>query len=54
MVVFKVLKNPRMELNYGTGKDVGDETRADGKVPLDLRLSAASFIRIPVRTADQD
>lgn len=54
VVVFKVLKNPRMELNYGTGKEVGDETRADGKVPLDLRLSAASFIRIPVRTADQD
>lgn len=53
VVVFKVLKNPRMELNYGTGRDVSTETPADGKVPLDLRLGAASFIRIPVRTGDQ-
>ena len=53
VVVFKILKNPRMELNYGTGRDVSTETPADGKVPLDLHLDAASFIRIPVRSADQ-
>jgi putative CocE/NonD family hydrolase len=53
VVVFKVLKNPRMELNYGTGRDVGTETPADGKVPLNLHLDARSFIRISVRTGDQ-
>ncbi|HEU4952169.1 MAG TPA: CocE/NonD family hydrolase [Holophagaceae bacterium] len=53
VVVFKILKNPRMELDYGTGGDVGRETPADGKVPLELHLDAASFIRIPIRAGDQ-
>jgi uncharacterized protein len=34
VVVLSVLKRPNVEINYGTGKDVSQETIADGKVPL--------------------
>jgi uncharacterized protein len=36
------------EINYGTGRDVSEETRADGKIPLFLQWSNSSHIEIPV------
>jgi uncharacterized protein len=36
------------ELNYGTGRDVSEETSADGKIPLLLQWSNRSRIEIPV------
>jgi uncharacterized protein len=41
-------KTPYWQLNYGTGKDVSTETMADGKVPLQIKWSNRSYIKIPV------
>jgi hypothetical protein len=48
VVVVAVNKQPRMQVNYGTGGDVSGESMADAKVPLELSLGPGSFIRIPV------
>lgn len=42
-------KNPFSQLNYGSGKDVSDESIADAKTPLKVRWYNQSFIRIPVQ-----
>ncbi len=42
-------KNPFSQLNYGTGKDVSDESIADAKTPLQVRWYNQSFIRIPIQ-----
>jgi putative CocE/NonD family hydrolase len=46
LVVVNVNKNPFAQVNYGTGKDVADESIADGKEPLHVRWSNASTIRV--------
>jgi putative CocE/NonD family hydrolase len=43
-----VNKNYNWQVNYGTGKDVSDETIADGKEPLQIKWFNQSFIKIPV------
>jgi putative CocE/NonD family hydrolase len=48
VVVLSVVKWPGAQINYGTGKGVSDETIADGKEPLSLRLMGESFIEVPV------
>jgi hypothetical protein len=48
VVVLSVVKWPGAQINYGTGKDVSDETIADGKEALSLRLLGDSFIDVPV------
>jgi len=48
LVVVNVNKNPFAQVNYGTGKDVSDESSADGKVPLRVRWHSESFVRIPI------
>ena len=48
VVYLNVNKNPFSQLNYGTGKDVSDETIADAKQKLRVQWSNQSFIRIPV------
>ena len=45
-----VNKNPFSQLNYGTGKDVSDETIADAGTALQIHWHNESFIRIPIRT----
>jgi putative CocE/NonD family hydrolase len=47
VAVLRIIKAPGAQINYGTGKDVSDETVADGKEPLKIRWSAASFLDIP-------
>jgi len=48
LVVLDVNKNPSAQINYGTGKDVSDETIEDGKVPLQIKWYNDSVIKIPV------
>jgi hypothetical protein len=35
-------------LNYGTGKEVSDETILDAKEPLKIKWYNDSFVKIPV------
>lgn len=44
-----VLKQPDLQINYGTGRHVSDETIADAKEPLIIQWFDDSFIDIPVR-----
>ena len=44
-----VNKNPYAQVNYGTGKDVSDESIADAGRPLQVRWHGASFIDVPLR-----
>lgn len=46
-----VLKQPDQQINYGTGRDVSDESIADAQVPLTLRWAAGSWLEIG--TADR-
>ena len=48
MVVLGVIRNPGQQINYGTGKDVSDETIADAGEPLAIRWFAGSYIDLPV------
>jgi predicted acyl esterase len=52
VVVLSVIKEPGRQINYGTGKDVSDETIADAKEPLEIRWFADSYVELPVRTAN--
>ena len=48
VVYLNVNKNPFSQLNYGTGKDVSDETIADATEKLRVQWSDHSFISVPV------
>jgi putative CocE/NonD family hydrolase len=48
VVVVSVPKQPDLQINYGTGKDVSDETIADAKEPLHVRWYGDSFIDVPM------
>ncbi|MFH6993811.1 CocE/NonD family hydrolase [Flavobacterium sp. FlaQc-48] len=48
VVVINVNKNPFSELNYGTGKEVIEETIKDAKEPLKVKWYNDSFIKIPI------
>jgi len=48
VVVLGVIRNPGQQINYGTGKDVSDETIADAGKPLRVRWSNRSWIELPV------
>ncbi|MEP6621720.1 MAG: CocE/NonD family hydrolase [bacterium] len=48
VVVVNINKSSRAPINYGTGKNVADETIADGKVPLLIKWHASSYVKIPV------
>jgi len=41
-------KSPAWQVNYGTGKDVSEETIADAEVPMQIRWYNTSTIKIPV------
>jgi len=43
-----MLKSPGWQVNYGTGKDVSTETMADGKIPMQIRWSNQSNLKIPL------
>jgi putative CocE/NonD family hydrolase len=48
LFVLSVSKNPVNQINYGTGKDVSDETIKDAKIPLKVKWFNDSFIKIPI------
>jgi uncharacterized protein len=49
VVLINLIKQPDLQINYGTGKDVSDETIADATEPLTIRWYGDSFIEIPIR-----
>ncbi len=48
VLVVGVNKNPNWQINYGTGKDVSDETIEDSGVPLEIKWYNDSYVEIPV------
>ena len=48
LLLVNVNKHPFDQINYGTGKNVSDESIADATVPLTVRWRTDSFIRVPV------
>lgn len=48
LVVLNVNKNPFAQINYGTGKDVSDETIRDATESLKVEWHNDSFINLPV------
>jgi putative CocE/NonD family hydrolase len=48
VVLLGVIRDPYAQINYGTGKDVSDETIADAGQPLQIQWSGESFVDIPV------
>ncbi len=48
VILVGINKNPYWQVNYGTGKDVSDETIKDGKVPLEIQWMTDSHINIPI------
>ena len=48
LVVLNINKNPFAQVNYGSGKDVSDETIHDAGEPLQIKWYNNSFVKIPV------
>jgi putative CocE/NonD family hydrolase len=48
LFVVGIYKGSDWQINYGTGRDVSDETIADAKEPLEIKWFADSYIRVPV------
>lgn len=48
VVVMGANKNPNWQVNYGTGKDVSDETMEDAAVPMEIKWYSDSSISIPI------
>lgn len=49
VIVLDVNKNSNAQVNMGTGKDVSDETSADGKEPLEIKWFSDSKLMIPIK-----
>jgi uncharacterized protein len=48
LIVLNINKNPYAQINYGTGKDVSDESIKDAKIPLQIKWYTDSYVKIPV------
>lgn len=48
LVVLNINRNPFAQVNYGTGKDVSDESIQDAGAPLQVQWYNNSFIKVPV------
>jgi putative CocE/NonD family hydrolase len=48
VVVLGILKQPNIEINYGSGNPVGEETIADAGEPLKIQWFDDSFLGLPV------
>ncbi len=51
LVLVDVNKHPMAQVNYGTGKDVSDETVKDAGEPLKIEIASGSFIEVPLDNA---
>jgi hypothetical protein len=47
IVLLEAIKTPAAQINYGTGKDVSDETITDARAPLAIHWLSDIFINIP-------
>ena len=48
IIVVNINKENGIQINYGTGKDVSDETIADATEPLEIKWFSDSYIKMPV------
>lgn len=48
VIVLGVLKNANWQINYGTGKDVSDESIQDAAIPLEVKWYGDSHFVVPV------
>jgi uncharacterized protein len=48
LVLLDVNKNPMAQVNYGTGKDVSDESIGDAKEPLRIQWHTDSYVDVPI------
>ncbi len=48
LLLVGVNKNPNWQINYGTGKNVSDETVQDAGKPLEIKWYNDSYVEIPV------
>lgn len=48
MIIVNVNKSPFEQINYGTGKDVNEETIKDATKPLQVKWHNDSYIKLPV------
>ncbi len=48
IVLLGINKYPEWQINYGTGKDVSDETIKDAAIPLEIKWYNGSCIKLPV------
>jgi predicted acyl esterase len=48
VIVLNINKSPFEQINYGTGKNVSNESIKDGKTPLQIKWFNDSYINIPV------
>jgi len=48
IIILGVRKSADAQINYGTGKDVSEETIADAKEPLEIKWYNDSYIEIPI------
>lgn len=48
LIVLNLNKNSFHQINYGTGKDVSDESILDAKQPLKVKWYNSSYVEIPV------
>ena len=48
LVVLDVNKGPWAQVNYGTGKDVSDESISDARTPLRLHWHNDSYVQVPI------
>jgi putative CocE/NonD family hydrolase len=49
VMVLQIVKGSGQQINYGTGKDVNDETIAGAGRPLRIRWFGDSYVELPVR-----
>ena len=49
VAMITLIKQPDFQINYGTGKDVSDETIGDSKEPLKISWYGTSYVDLPVR-----
>ena len=48
VAVLSIIKEPGREINYGTGKEVIDESLADAQQPLQISFLAGSYLELPL------
>lgn len=48
IILLNMNKNPAWQINYGSGKDVSDETMADAAEPFDIRWYNTTEFKVPV------